>query len=70
MSMKGVDNVRTKNNLIIGAAVFFAASMVVFPEVTQAGSKSAMNIWVNSIVPVLLPFFFQQPFACRSAGQG
>lgn len=52
----------TEKNLIIVAAVFFAAAMVVFPAVTEAGTKSAISIWLNSVVPVLLPFFIFADF--------
>ena len=56
--MKKVFNHRTNSkNLILAAAAFFAAAMVVFPSVTESGSKSAIIIWANAIVPVLLPFF-------------
>ncbi len=40
----------------------FAAAMVVFPSVTESGSKSAIIIWSNSIVPILLPFFIFADF--------
>ena len=56
--MKKVFNHRTNSkNLILAAAAFFATAMVVFPSVTESGSKSAIIIWANAIVPVLLPFF-------------
>lgn len=35
----------------------FAVAMVVFPGETEAGSKVAIMIWANSILPVMLPFF-------------
>jgi len=54
-------------NLIAGAAVFYAAVMVAFPAVTEAGSKSAIAIWLNSVVPVLLPFFIFADFIKRTA---
>ena len=54
-------------NLIVGAAAFYAAVMVAFPEVTEAGSKSAISIWLNSVVPVLLPFFIFADFFKRTA---
>ena len=49
-------------NIILVAAAFFAAAMVIFPAVTEAGSKAAIIIWANSIVPVLLPFFIFADF--------
>lgn len=57
----------TEKNLIVVAAVFFAAVMVAFPAVTEAGSKSAISIWLNSVVPVLLPFFIFADFIKRTA---
>ena len=45
-----------KNKLILVLVTVFTAAMVLFPQVTEAGSKSAIIIWANSIVPVLLPF--------------
>lgn len=59
------DNTNSKN-LILAAAVFFAAAMVVFPGVTESGSKSAIVIWANAIVPVLLPFFILADFIRRT----
>ena len=53
-------------NLILAAAAFFAAAMVVFPSVTESGSKSAIIIWANAIVPVLLPFFIFADFIKRT----
>lgn len=54
------------NKLIIGMAVIFALMMVVKPQITEAGSKAAIIIWANSIVPVLLPFFIFSDFIKRS----
>ena len=65
--MKKVFNHRTNSkNLILAAAAFFAAAMVVFPSVTESGSKSAIIIWANAIVPVLLPFFIFADFIKRT----
>ena len=65
--MKKVLNHRTNSkNLILAAAAFFAAAMVVFPSVTESGSKSAIIIWANAIVPVLLPFFIFADFIKRT----
>jgi len=47
--------------------VFYAAVMVAFPSVTEAGSKTAISIWLNSVVPVLLPFFIFADFIRRTA---
>ena len=46
-----------ENKLIMAASLCFAAAMVVFPAVTESGSKTAIGIWANSIVPILLPVF-------------
>lgn len=54
-----------KKLIVIGAACF-AAVMVVFPAVTEAGAKSAISIWLNSVVPVLLPFFIFADFLKRT----
>ena len=51
---------------ILAVAVFFAASMVIFPEVTESGAKTAIIIWANAIVPVLLPFFIFSDFIKRT----
>jgi len=55
-----------KNKFILIAAVLFTAAMVCFPQVTEAGSKSAIIIWANSILPVLLPFFIFSDFIKRT----
>lgn len=51
-----------KNKIILGGASIFVIMMVVLPEVTEEGSKTAIIIWANSIVPVLLPFFIFSDF--------
>lgn len=43
-------------------AALFAGAMVCFPAVTANGAKSAIIIWLNSIVPMLLPFFIFSDF--------
>lgn len=54
------------NKLVVAAAFLFAFAMVLFPEVTEEGSKAAIIIWANSIVPVLLPFFIFSDFIKRT----
>src|SRR5574344_5086 len=54
-----------ESRLIMAAAACFAAAMVVFPAVTESGSKTAIVIWANSIVPILLPFFIFADFIKR-----
>ena len=56
----------TWKKLIVAAAAGFAAAMVAFPAVTEAGAKSAISIWLNSVVPVLLPFFIFADFLKRT----
>ena len=51
-----------KNKFIVFLACLFTVTMVCFPRVTEAGAKSAIIIWANSIVPVLLPFFIFSDF--------
>lgn len=54
------------NKMVVALASFFAFAMVVFPDVTEEGSKTAIIIWANSIVPVLLPFFIFSDFIKRT----
>lgn len=58
--------VGNKNKFITLLVCLFAVAMVCFPQVTEAGSKSAIIIWANSIVPVLLPFFIFSDFIKRT----
>jgi sporulation integral membrane protein YlbJ len=44
----------------------FTAAMVLMPQVTETGSKTAILIWANSIVPVLFPFFIFSDFLRRT----
>ncbi len=54
-----------KNKIVIGGAILCCLIMVVFPEVTATASKEAINLWLNSIVPTLLPFFIVANFLKR-----
>lgn len=54
------------NKMVVALASFFAFAMVAFPDVTEEGSKTAIIIWANSIVPVLLPFFIFSDFIKRT----
>ncbi len=54
------------NDFILATAVFFAGTMVIFPDITESGSKAAIIIWANSIVPILLPFFIFADFIKRT----
>lgn len=51
-----------KNKIVIGGAILCCLIMVAFPEVTATASKEAINLWLNSIVPTLLPFFIVANF--------
>lgn len=55
-----------KNKIIVMASCLFILLMVVFPNVTEQGTKSAIVIWANSIIPVLLPFFIFSDFVKRT----
>ena len=60
-----IDKARKTQFVVLLAAVFSVA-MIVFPEVTETGSKTAIVLWINSIVPVLLPFFIFSDFIKRT----
>ena len=55
-----------KNKLIMALICVFTAAMVLLPHVTETGAKTAIIIWANSIVPVLLPFFILSDFIKRA----
>ena len=57
---------KSGTNFILATAVFFAGAMVIFPDITESGSKTAIIIWANSIVPILLPFFIFADFIKRT----
>lgn len=61
-----MDKNKFSTNFILATAVFFAAAMVIFPDITESGSKTAIVIWANSIVPILLPFFIFADFIKRT----
>lgn len=54
------------NKIVVSAAACFALAMIIFPEVTEEGAKMAIILWLNAIVPVLLPFFIFSDFIKRS----
>lgn len=39
------------------AAIVFCLIMVAFPEITATAAKEAVSLWLNSVVPMLFPFF-------------
>lgn len=51
-----------KTQFIVLLAAMFSAVMIIFPQVTEMGSKTAIMLWINSIVPVMLPFFIFSEF--------
>lgn len=51
-----------KNRIVVGGAVCCCLIMVLLPEITAEASKEAIALWLNSIVPVLLPFFIAANF--------
>lgn len=51
-----------KNTIVVALASIFILLMVLFPNVTEEGTKTAIILWANSIVPVLLPFFIFSEF--------
>ena len=55
-----------KNRVIVMASCLFILMMVLFPSVTEIGTKTAIILWANSIVPVLLPFFIFSEFIKRT----
>lgn len=61
-----MSRVTLKEKLIFALTAIFAASMVFFTENTENGTKVAIIIWLNSIVPVLLPFFIFSDFIKRT----
>lgn len=61
-----MSNSKIKDKLIILSAVLFTLTMVFFTEITENGTKVAIIIWINSIVPVLLPFFIFSSFIKRT----
>ena len=46
-----------KNKIMALAAIVFCLIMVAFPEITATAAKEAVSLWLNSVVPMLFPFF-------------
>lgn len=46
-----------KNRIMASAAIIFCLIMVAFPEITATAAKEAVSLWLNSVVPMLFPFF-------------
>lgn len=51
-----------KSRIIAAFALGFCLVMVAFPEITASAVKSAISLWLNTVVPMLLPFFFMANF--------
>ena len=51
-----------KSKIIVMASCLFIIMMILLPSVTEIGTKTAIIIWANSIIPVLLPFFIFSEF--------
>ena len=45
-----------KNKVICVLAAATCLLMMAFPEITVGASKAAIRIWMNAVVPSLLPF--------------
>ena len=48
----------------------FIVLLIMFPKITEMGSKTAIALWINSIVPVMLPFFIFSDFIKRTGDLG
>ncbi len=55
-----------KNKLVTAGAVGCCLLMVAFPELTERASKEAISLWLNAVVPCLLPFFVASGFLRQS----
>lgn len=55
-----------RKNLIMFVAFFFCALMIAFPEVTSIAAKKGISIWLNSVVPIIMPFFIATGFIKRA----
>ena len=44
-------------NLTMAALAAVGTGLVILPQVSMTGAKMAISIWLNSVVPSLLPFF-------------
>lgn len=62
----GFKFVEEKNKLVAAGAVACCLLMVAFPELTERASKEAISLWLNAVVPCLLPFFVASGFLRRS----
>lgn len=55
-----------KTQIVVFFAALFAAAMMLFPETTERGTKVAISMWLNAIVPVMLPFYIFSDFIKRT----
>lgn len=51
-----------KNKLVTAGAIGCCILMVIFPELTERASKEAIGLWLNAVVPCLMPFFIASSF--------
>ena len=59
-----------KTQFIVLLTAVFSVAMIMFPKITEMGSKTAIALWINSIVPVMLPFFIFSDFIKRTGDLG
>ncbi len=59
-----------KTQFIVLLTAAFSVAMIMFPKITEMGSKTAIALWINSIVPVMLPFFIFSDFIKRTGDLG
>ncbi|MGN0658735.1 MAG: hypothetical protein ACI4LA_03930 [Emergencia sp.] len=55
-----------KNRMITAGAFCCCLIMVIFPEITARASREAIGLWLNAVVPSLLPFFIAAGFLKKS----
>ena len=55
-----------KNKMLCMLAGSFCLLMMVFPEITVGASKEAICIWMNAVVPSLLPFMIIADYIKRT----
>ena len=62
----GFKFIREKNKVVTAGAVGCCLLMVAFPELTERASKEAISLWLNAVVPCLMPFFVAAGFLRQS----
>ncbi len=56
----------SKNRIMISGALLFCIFMVVIPEITATASRNAIALWMNSVIPSMMPFFIMSNFLKES----